>query len=137
MKINILLLLIAMVHSSTYSYGQQIDGARQLPVQGKLTNRPDTLIFGAAMDEVVVIGYGQRSRREVTTAISSISSEAIEQTVSMTPEMAMQGRMAGVQVFGNTGDPMMRPSIRIRGVNTWGISAPLYVIDGMPVTEFG
>lgn len=91
----------------------------------------------ADIDEVVVIGYGQRARKDITTAISSIGSEAVEQTVSMSPEMAMQGRMAGVQVAGNTGNPMMRPTIRIRGVNTWGVSSPLYVIDGIPVTEFG
>lgn len=91
----------------------------------------------AGIDEVVVIGYGQRARKDITTAISSISSSEIEQTVSMSPEMAMQGRMAGVQVAGNTGNPMMRPTIRIRGVNTWGVSSPLYVIDGIPVTEFG
>ena len=91
----------------------------------------------ADIDEVVVIGYGQRARKDITTAISSINSEEIEQTVSMSPEMAMQGRMAGVQVSGNTGSPMMRPTIRIRGVNTWGVASPLYVIDGIPVTEFG
>jgi TonB-dependent starch-binding outer membrane protein SusC len=49
----------------------------------------------------------------------------------------MQGRMAGVQVTNPGGNPLARPQIRIRGVNTWGISNPLYVIDGVPVTEFG
>ncbi|WP_138484377.1 TonB-dependent receptor [Dyadobacter bucti] len=89
------------------------------------------------LSEVVVIGYGSRSAKDVTTAISRISAETIDKSVSMTPEMAMQGTMSGVQVSGNSGDPMMRPTIRIRGTNTWGVSDPLFVIDGIPVTEMG
>ncbi len=89
------------------------------------------------LDEVVVIGYGSRQKKDVTTSISTIGSEEISKSVSMTPELAMQGRMTGVHVSGNTGSPMARPRIRIRGVNTWGIAEPLYVIDGVPVTELG
>jgi TonB-dependent starch-binding outer membrane protein SusC len=89
------------------------------------------------LTEVVVIGYGTRSSRDVTTSISSITSDAISQSISMTAETAMQGRMAGVQVTNPGGNPLARPQVRIRGVNTWGISNPLYVIDGVPVTEFG
>lgn len=126
MKSVIPFLFAVTVTATVPAYGQQ-----------QPTAPLDTVVTGEAMDEVVVIGYGQRARREVTTAISSIGSDALEQTVSMTPEMAMQGRMTGVQVAGNTGNPMMRPTIRIRGVNAWGIATPLYVIDGMPVTEFG
>jgi TonB-linked SusC/RagA family outer membrane protein len=90
-----------------------------------------------ALDEVVVIGYGTRSKRDVTTAISNVGSESIGKTISMTAESAMQGTMSGVQVSGNAGDPMSRPTIRIRGTNTWGVSDPLYVIDGIAITEMG
>ena len=89
------------------------------------------------LDEVVVIGYGTRSKRDVTTAISTMSSENIAKSVTLSPEMAMQGQMAGVQVQGNQGNPNSRPTIRIRGVNTWGVASPLYVIDGIPVKEYG
>ena len=90
------------------------------------------------LSEVVVIGYGSREKRDVTTSISTIDSETIaKSTVSMNPEMAMQGRMSGVQVSGNTGNPMDRPTVRIRGINTWGVSEPLYVVDGIPITELG
>ena len=90
-----------------------------------------------AIDEVVVIGYGTRSKRDITTAISNVGSEAIGKSLSMSAENAMQGTMSGVQVSGNTGDPMARPTIRIRGTNTWGVSDPLYVIDGIAITEMG
>lgn len=89
------------------------------------------------LDEVVVIGYGSRSKKDVTTSISTVNSGSIAKVVAMSPEVAMQGRMTGVQVAGTSGNPMARPTIRIRGVNTWGVSSPLYVIDGVPVTEFG
>lgn len=90
-----------------------------------------------AIDEVVVIGYGTRSKRDVTTAISNVGSETISKTISMNAENAMQGTMSGVQVSGTSGDPMSRPTIRIRGTNTWGVSDPLYVVDGIPITEMG
>ncbi|MCD7978814.1 MAG: TonB-dependent receptor [Tannerellaceae bacterium] len=90
-----------------------------------------------AIDEVVVIGYGTRSKRDVTTAISSVGSETISRSIAMSAENAMQGTMSGVQVSGTSGNPMERPTIRIRGTNTWGISDPLYVVDGIPITEMG
>jgi TonB-dependent starch-binding outer membrane protein SusC len=89
------------------------------------------------LEEIVVIGYGTRSKRDVTTSISTVKSDAVEKNVSMSAELAMQGRMSGVQVQSGGGNPMARPTIRIRGVNTWGVATPLYIIDGVPVTEFG
>lgn len=89
------------------------------------------------IDEVVAIGYGTRSKRDVTTAISTIGSEKIAKIVPSSPELLMQGQMSGVQVVGNQGNPSARPTVRIRGTNTFGISDPLYVIDGIPVKEWG
>ena len=111
--------------------------AQEIATQGRsainVSMEPDL----AELDEVVVIGYGSRERKDVTTSVSQIGSEAIVQNVAMSPEAAMQGRMSGVQVSGATGNPFSRPTIRIRGVNTWGVASPLYVIDGIPITEFG
>jgi TonB-linked SusC/RagA family outer membrane protein len=90
-----------------------------------------------ALDEVVVVGYGTRTKRDVTTAISNINSSTIEKSIAMSPEISMQGTMTGVQISGTTGNPMARPTIRIRGTNTWGVSDPLYVIDGIAITELG
>ena len=89
------------------------------------------------VEEVVVIGYGTRAKKDVTTSISAIDSKKIEKVVAMSGEMAMQGTMSGVQVSGNSGNPMFRPNIRIRGINTWGVTNPLYVVDGVPVVEYG
>lgn len=89
------------------------------------------------LDDVVVIGYGTRSRKDITTSISSISSEKVNKIVAMSPELSLQGQMSGIQVIGNQGDPNARPTLRIRGTNTWSVSDPLYVIDGIPVKEYG
>ncbi len=89
------------------------------------------------LTEVVAIGYGSRARKDITTAITTIGTDAIAKTTGMSSELAMQGRMTGVDVQSGGGNPMARPTIRIRGVNTWGVATPLYIIDGVPVTEFG
>jgi TonB-linked SusC/RagA family outer membrane protein len=89
------------------------------------------------LSEVVVIGYGTREKKDLTGAISVVESDDIEKSVQMAPELAMQGRMAGVLVSSPSGLPTDRPTVRIRGVSTFGIADPLYVIDGVPITEFG
>ncbi len=88
-------------------------------------------------DEVVVIGYGTRRKKDVTGAVSTVSSEDIAKNTSMTPELALQGKAAGVFIQSGGGDPSARPIVRIRGVNTFGFSEPLYVIDGVPIFEGG
>ena len=90
-----------------------------------------------ALTEVVVIGYGTREKKDVTGAIATVDQEAIDKTQGLTAELAMQGRMAGVFVSNPGGDPTSRPDIRIRGVGSFNNNDPLYVIDGVPITEFG
>lgn len=89
------------------------------------------------MDEVVVIGYGTRKKKDVTGAVSTVSTKEIEQSTAMTPELALQGRAAGVFIESGGGSPSARPTIRIRGVNTFGYAEPLYVVDGLPIFEGG
>jgi TonB-dependent starch-binding outer membrane protein SusC len=90
------------------------------------------------LDEVVVIGYGQRAKKDVTTAIATVEAGDIVKTnTGQSAELAMQGKMTGVLVESGGGNPNSRPSIQIRGIGTWGVSQPLYVIDGVPIYEFG
>ncbi len=89
------------------------------------------------LNEVVVIGYGQRQRRDVTGAVSTVGSKDIEKSTAISPELALQGRAAGVFVSSQGGDPQSRATVRIRGVNTFGNAEPLYVIDGVPIYEGG
>lgn len=91
----------------------------------------------AKLEEVVVIGYGSRKKRDITASVSQLESEEIAKSVTLSPEFALQGKTPGVQVQLASGDPNDRPTIRIRGVNTLGFNDPLIVIDGVPVAEFG
>jgi TonB-dependent starch-binding outer membrane protein SusC len=89
------------------------------------------------LNDVVVIGYGTRQRKDLTSAVATISSKDIEKSTALSPELAMQGQMPGVSVTSGGGDPTARPTIRIRGVGTFNSSDPLYVIDGIPLAEGG
>ena len=89
------------------------------------------------MEEVVVIGYGSRTKKDLTGAVSQINSEEITRTVNISPEFAMQGKMAGIMISNPGSSPVARPEIRIRGVGTLGFNDPLYVVDGIPLAEGG
>jgi TonB-linked SusC/RagA family outer membrane protein len=89
------------------------------------------------LEEVVVIGYGERRVKDLTGSIGVVSSKDLTKGFNLNPELAMQGRMAGVFVSTPGGAPTARPQVRIRGVSTFGNAEPLYVIDGVPITEFG
>lgn len=95
------------------------------------------IVSAQELAEVVVIGYGERERRDLTGAISSVGSEELSKSTFMNPELAMQGRMTGVFVSSDGGEPNARPVVRIRGVSTFNNAEPLYVIDGVPMMEFG
>ncbi len=91
-----------------------------------------------SLEEIVVIGYGTREKKDITGSIVDIKSSEIVQSNALSPQLALQGRMTGVLVTGGGGDPNARPNINIRGVSTFGNNAqPLYIIDGIPVAEFG
>ncbi|KAF2332558.1 SusC/RagA family TonB-linked outer membrane protein [Flavobacterium daemonense] len=87
------------------------------------------------LKDVVVIGYGTQKRKDVNSAISSISSKDIENLKVVSFDQMMQGKAAGVVVNSNSGEPGSNVSVRIRGVSSLtGTNEPLYVIDGVPIS---
>lgn len=82
------------------------------------------------LDEVVVIGYGSQRKREVTGAVSTVSSETIERIRPVKVEQALQGTVSGVNVTTQSGAPGAGLSVRIRGVGTNGTADPVTIIDG-------
>lgn len=86
------------------------------------------------LGEVVVIGYGTRRRAEVTSSISSIGEKDIKNLPVAGVDQAIQGKVAGVTVTNNSGQPGGGVSVRIRGITSaTGNNEPLYVIDGVPM----
>lgn len=92
------------------------------------------------LGEVVMVGYGERLKRDITGSLSVINSSTIEKNPSLSPQLAMQGQMAGVNIISGGSSPTARPTVRIRGVGTFsgnGAADPLYIIDGIPIVEGG
>lgn len=85
----------------------------------------------AQLDEVVVIGFGSRKKKDITGSIATVNAETIGKVEAVSPQYALQGNTAGVRVVNSSGDPNEAPQIFVRGIGTWnGDSQPLYVIDG-------
>jgi TonB-linked SusC/RagA family outer membrane protein len=86
------------------------------------------------LQEVVVIGYGEKSKAMLTESIGTVTSKQIQQLPVASADAAIQGRISGVQVGSVDGTPGSPVAIRIRGVGTVGNTAPLIVIDGIPTS---
>ncbi|PGH39190.1 MAG: SusC/RagA family TonB-linked outer membrane protein, partial [Candidatus Nephrothrix sp. EaCA] len=85
------------------------------------------------LDEVVVVGYGTQRKQDVTGAISEVKSSDLRTQGANTIQKSLQGRMAGVQIESNGGDPGSGVKILIRGTGTLGSNNPLYIVDGVQV----
>jgi len=95
------------------------------PLEIKLLRQQNTL------EQVVVVGYGTQRKRDVTTAVSSISGQEIAKQPVLIASEAIQGEAAGVQVIDN-GTPGTSPTVLVRGVGTvLGGTRVLYVVDGL------
>lgn len=90
----------------------------------------------AFLDEIVVTGYGSQGRRVLTSAVSSVKAEDIQNLPSASIDQLVQGRAAGVQISSNSGTPGGGMFVRVRGTTSITASSdPLYVIDGIPVVS--
>jgi TonB-linked SusC/RagA family outer membrane protein len=106
------------------------------PVNGKLVINISMRPSASQMKEVVVIGYGTQTRKDVTTAVSSLGADQINDFPSTGVDKAMTGKLAGVQVLQPDGAPGAGISIHVRGTGTITAgSDPLYVVDGVPLSD--
>jgi TonB-dependent starch-binding outer membrane protein SusC len=105
--------------------------AKEVALEGRSYIKEILQTRGQQMSEVVVIGYQTASRRSVTTAISSLGSKEIKSFSTGNVANAIQGKMAGVQVFSGSGLPGSQPTILIRGLSSLtGNTTPLVIVDG-------
>ena len=91
-----------------------------------------TLVGAAAkeLEQVVVIGYGSASKRDLTGSIVKVSGKEVADKPNVNPVASLQGKVAGLSVVNN-GTPGQAPDIRIRGTVSIGQVHPLYVVDGI------
>ncbi|AMJ66162.1 SusC/RagA family TonB-linked outer membrane protein [Hymenobacter sp. PAMC 26628] len=105
---------------------------QEIPVAGTNGNVNVTLADNAqALNDVVVIGYGTARKSDLTGSVASVSGAQLTQVATSDPVQALQGRVAGVDVTSNSGQPGSGTRIRIRGVGTINNADPLYVVDGI------
>ena len=106
---------------------------QEVPVNGRSDIEVKLEEDQKKLDEVVVVGYGQQKKKDVTGAISSINSKTIMEVPVTNAQQALQGRTPGIDVLNNSNKPGDEPRVRVRG--TRSLSAgndPLYVVDGIP-----
>ncbi len=85
----------------------------------------------AALEEVVVVGYGTQRKQDLTGAVSVVKVDEMVQQPNAQVTSQLQGRVSGVSITGG-GQPGEAPQVKIRGSNTFGNNTPLYVVDGIP-----
>ena len=111
--------------------------ALEVPVGGQTSINITLQEDAQALDEVVVIGYGEMKAKDLTSAITTIKSEELAITPTGQAMQALQGRVAGLQIVNN-GSPGQSPTVRVRGIGSYDRnlndnfdpSGPLYVVDG-------
>ena len=86
-----------------------------------------------ALEAVVVMGYSNKKRNEITSAVTTVSSDKLMDVTSSDIGTMLQGKVSGIQVINGSGSPGSTPDIRIRGSSSFSApnQGPLYVVDGI------
>ena len=84
------------------------------------------------LDQVVVVGYGTQKKADLTGSVSIVNADELKRVSHNNISSMLEGKVAGVQITSD-GQPGADPAVRIRGVGSFGSTAPLYVVDGVPM----
>jgi len=109
---------------------------KEILISGKTTIDIVMEEESVGLDEVVAIGYGTTHKKDLTGAVSSVSAKDIKASSLTTPDQALQGRVAGVQVQTSSHAPGGGISVQVRGTSSLSADGqPLYVVDGFPISN--
>ncbi|MBE6252162.1 MAG: TonB-dependent receptor [Bacteroidales bacterium] len=107
-----------------------------VPVNGRTAIDFVMVEDAQVLEDVVVVAYGTQKREAVTGSVSSVKGETLASAPVTSVENALSGKLAGVAISANSGQPGANTYIRIRGTGSINASnAPLWVIDGIPVVS--
>ena len=84
------------------------------------------------LEQVVVVGYGTQKKADLTGSVAVVNADELKRVSHSNISSMLEGKVAGVQITSD-GQPGADPSVRIRGLGSFGSTAPLYVIDGVPM----
>ncbi|MDE6801820.1 MAG: TonB-dependent receptor [Muribaculaceae bacterium] len=104
----------------------------EVPVEGRNVINVVMNEQASLLDEVVVVGYGQVKRSDLTSSITTVKAEDITEVTTGNAMDALQGKVSGVQIASG-GGPGTTPKVIIRGITSVNGSTPLYVVDGVPL----
>lgn len=103
---------------------------QEIPVNGQSTINVTLSEDVAQLNEVVVVGYGSTTKKEITSSVTKVSEEDFNQGTINNPSELLQGKVAGLSIYNKGGNPNEDATIRLRGISTVGSnSSPLIVID--------
>ncbi|SIT08555.1 TonB-linked outer membrane protein, SusC/RagA family [Zobellia uliginosa] len=85
-----------------------------------------------SLEGVMVVGYGKQKVKDLTGSVGFVNESVLKESSVPTVSQALQGKVAGVQITADSGEPGGGIAVRIRGTGTFGNNDPLYVIDGFP-----
>jgi iron complex outermembrane receptor protein len=107
---------------------------QEVPVNGRSTINVTLEEDAQALDEVVIIGYGQTTVKDATGSVTAVTSEDFNGGVISSPEQLIQGKTAGVNIQQTSGEPGAGIQVNIRGANSVRANNnPLFVVDGVPL----
>lgn len=110
--------------------------SQEINVKGKTTLNVTLLDDAQALEEVVVIGYGTVSKKDLTGSVASVSAKQLEAIPVSSAVEAMTGKLAGVSITTTEGSPDAEMKIRVRGGGSLSQdNSPLYIVDGFPVSS--
>ena len=95
---------------------------------GTVTIKSETTL----LDQIVVIGYGSQKKADLTGSVAVVDADEMKKVSNSNISTMLEGKVAGVQITSD-GQPGADPAVRIRGLGSFGSTAPLYVIDGVPM----
>lgn len=111
---------------------------QEIALNGEASPTITLLKDATQLSDVVVVGYGTQRKASVTGSIASVKAADLVQTPVANVAQGLQARVSGVQISQNSGAPGGNISVRIRGTNSInGASEPLYVIDGIQISNSG
>lgn len=106
---------------------------REIAVRGRAILEPIQLSDdNNLLEQVVVVGYGVQKKADLTGSVSIVNAEEMKRVSNSNISSMLEGKVAGVQITSD-GQPGADPSVRIRGIGSFGSTAPLYVVDGVPM----
>jgi len=111
--------------------------SEQVAVDGQSVINMNMVPSMEELSEVVVVGYGTQKKADLTSAISTVSTETIQETPLSNTQSLLQGKASGVKVMANSGSPGSSVNVTIRGNLSLGEAQPLYVVDGIPMSSAG